>query len=38
MAQIYRSAVPVCLIILTLLVLLLIFPELATWLPRQAYK
>jgi tripartite ATP-independent transporter DctM subunit len=38
MADIYRSAIPVCLIILALLVLLMIFPDLATWLPRQAYK
>ena len=38
MADIYRSTLPVCLIILLLLVLLMIFPELVTWLPRQAYK
>jgi tripartite ATP-independent transporter DctM subunit len=38
MAEIYLHAIPVCLIILALLALLMIFPDLATWLPRQAYK
>ena len=38
MGAIYRSSIPVCLIIFALLVLLIVFPDLATWLPRQAYK
>ena len=38
MADIYLHAIPVCLIILALLALLMIFPDIATWLPRQAYK
>ncbi|MBI4284987.1 MAG: TRAP transporter large permease subunit [Chloroflexi bacterium] len=33
MGQIYRAAVPICLLILFLLALLIIFPQLATWLP-----
>ncbi|MFC1955135.1 TRAP transporter large permease subunit [Chloroflexota bacterium] len=33
MEDIYRSALPFCLLVVILLILILIFPQLATWLP-----